>query len=113
VIAGAPLIGARSSLPHRADLCRPDRAGLRPLSLDPCWNEKKRALISACDQLHASCELNDDAWAKLKSHFVDEAILEILMLCGLYLMVAYLTNALRLPLEVFALRFPEGPSATY
>lgn len=112
MIAGTPLIGARSSLPHRADLCRPDRAGLRPLSLDPCWNEKERALISACDQLHASCELNDDAWAKLKSHFVDEAILEILMLCGLYLMVAYLTNALRLPLEVLALRFPEGPSAT-
>ena len=33
------------------------------------------------------------------------------MLCGLYRMVAYLTNALRLPLEPFARRFPEGTAS--
>ena len=73
---------------------------------DPCWNEKEGAMISACDQLHAACDLDDAAWAKLKAHFSDQAILEILMLSGLYRMVAYLTNALRLPLEPFARRFP-------
>lgn len=78
---------------------------------DPCWNEREKALISACDQLHASCDLDDVAWTKLASHFTAEAILEILMLCGLYRMVAYLTNALRLPLEPFATRFPDGASA--
>ena len=78
---------------------------------DPCWNEQERALISACDQSHAACDVDDEAWAKLKSHFSDEAILEILMLCGLYRSVACLTNALRLPLEPFARRFPQGTSS--
>ena len=73
---------------------------------DPCWSDRERALISACDELHAACDLDDEAWARLRSHFSDEAILEILMLCGLYRLVAYLTNALRLPLEPFARRFP-------
>lgn len=73
---------------------------------DACWTEKEQALISACDQLHATCDLDDEVWAKLTSHFSGEAILEILMLCGFYRSVAYLTNALRLPLESFARRFP-------
>jgi len=73
---------------------------------DPCWSEQDRVLIAACDQLHAQRDLDDEVWINLKSHFSDEAILEILMLCGLYRMVAYLTNALRIPLEPFACRFP-------
>jgi alkylhydroperoxidase family enzyme len=78
---------------------------------DPCWSEPESALISACDQLHATCDLDDKTWSKLKSHFSDEAILEILMLCGLYRLVACLTNALRLPLEPFARRSPhESPA---
>jgi alkylhydroperoxidase family enzyme len=75
---------------------------------DPCWSDRERALISACDKLHATCDLDDEAWAGLRSHFRNEAILEILMLCGLYRLVAYLTNALRLPMEPFARRFPNG-----
>jgi alkylhydroperoxidase family enzyme len=75
---------------------------------DPCWSDRERALISACDELHATCDLDDEAWARLRPHFTDEAILEILMLCGLYRLVAYLTNALRLPMEPFARRFPSG-----
>jgi alkylhydroperoxidase family enzyme len=74
---------------------------------DPCWSDRERALISACDELHATCDLDDEAWTTLRSHFSDEAILEILMLCGLYRLVAYLTNALRLPMEPFARRFPK------
>ena len=75
---------------------------------DPCWNERERALISACDQLHETCDLDHQAWTRLKAYFSDEGILEIVMLCGLYRLVAYLTNALRLPLEPFARRFPNG-----
>jgi alkylhydroperoxidase family enzyme len=73
---------------------------------DPCWSDRERALISACDAVHATCDLDDEVWARLRSHFSDEAILEILMLCGQYRMIAYLTNALRLPIEPFARRFP-------
>ena len=74
---------------------------------DPIWSEEERALIRACDQLHAACNLDDAAWDALRAHFSEEAVLEILMLAGLYRMVSYLTNALRLPLEPYAARFPD------
>jgi alkylhydroperoxidase family enzyme len=43
----------------------------------------------------------------LREHFSEEAMLELLMLAGVYRMVSYLTNALRLPLESFGVRFPD------
>ncbi len=75
---------------------------------DPCWNAQESALIAACDQLHAACEIDDATWTGLKAHFSDEAIIELLMLAGRYRLVSYLTNALRMPLEPFAPRFPQG-----
>lgn len=78
----------------------------RGRSSDPCWNAEESALIAACDQLHSDCDLDDATWCNLKSHFSDEAIIEILMLAGKYRTVSYLTNALRMPLEAFARRFP-------
>lgn len=74
---------------------------------DACWNDEERALIVACDQLHDTSTIDDDAWSALKMHFCDDAIIEILMLAGKYRMVSYLTNALRLPLEKTARRFPD------
>jgi len=73
---------------------------------DPLWGEPERALLTVCDQLHATCDIDDQAWSAIRAHFSEEAILEILMLAGLYHMVSYLTNALRLPLESFGRRFP-------
>ena len=73
---------------------------------DPVWAEPERALLTVCDQLHAACDIDDKAWKDIRTHFSEEAILEILMLAGAYRMVSYLTNALRLPLESFGRRFP-------
>ena len=73
---------------------------------DAVWSDEERALLRACDQLHASCDLDEESWQALRTHFSEEAILEILMLAGFYRMVSYLTNALRLPLESYAARFP-------
>ena len=73
---------------------------------DAVWSDAERALLSACDQLHTSCDVDDESWQALRAHFSEEAILEILMLAGFYRMVSYLTNALRLPLESYAARFP-------
>jgi alkylhydroperoxidase family enzyme len=72
---------------------------------DACWNDADRDLLHACDQLHAGCDLDDNAWNRLRRWFSEEAIIEILMLAGFYRMVSYLTNALRLRLEPFAPRF--------
>jgi alkylhydroperoxidase family enzyme len=75
---------------------------------DACWSEEDRVLIRLCDALHRDCTIDDALWASLRDHFSEPACLELLMLCGFYRTVAYLTNALRLPLEAGAARFPEA-----
>ncbi|VWC73063.1 carboxymuconolactone decarboxylase [Burkholderia lata] len=78
---------------------------------DACWSEEDRLLIRLCDTLHRHCDIDDDLWHALRPHFSDEALLELLMLAGFYRTVSYLANALRLPLEAHAARFPTPPSA--
>jgi len=73
---------------------------------DPIWSDQERVLLAVCDQLHQTCDIDEQNWQALQQNFCDEAILEILMLAGYYRTVSYLTNALRLPLEPFAARFP-------
>ena len=74
---------------------------------DPCWTEEAdRVLIRFCDSLHASCTLDDELYAALKTVLSDEAIIEALMLAGNYRTVAYITESLKLPLEGFGRRFP-------
>jgi len=84
-------------------------------SADPCWtDEADRILIDLCDALHAACDVDDTLWARLSAAFVDEAILELLILAGNYRSVAYLTNVLRLPREPWAwtfARFDDAPEA--
>jgi alkylhydroperoxidase family enzyme len=73
---------------------------------DACWKPEEALLIRFCDALHASCDVDDALWAELRSQFSEEATLELLLLAGFYRTVSYLTNALRLPLEPYAARFP-------
>jgi alkylhydroperoxidase family enzyme len=74
---------------------------------DACWPAQDALLIRFCDALHTACTLDDALWAELSATFSEEAILELLLLAGFYRTVSYLTNALRLPPEGFAARFPE------
>jgi alkylhydroperoxidase family enzyme len=73
---------------------------------DSCWSDEDRLLIQLCDQLHANSDIDDRLWAKLRESFSEVALMEMLMLAGYYRMVSYLTQALRLPLESYATRFP-------
>ncbi|HEY0817576.1 MAG TPA: carboxymuconolactone decarboxylase family protein [Rhizobacter sp.] len=73
---------------------------------DACWSEEDRVLIRLCDALHRECDVDDTLWADLAARFSEPACLELLLLAGFYRSVAYLTNALRLPLEAGAARFP-------
>jgi alkylhydroperoxidase family enzyme len=71
-----------------------------------CWSVAEQALIAAVDALHQRSTLDDAAFAALSAHYDDAKILEIIMLCGAYRTVSYLANALALPLEEKAARFP-------
>jgi alkylhydroperoxidase family enzyme len=73
---------------------------------DPCWPFEERVLIKICDQLHAASDIDDDLWNDAAGCLSEMALIEILMLAGFYRTVSYLTNALRLPMESFAARFP-------
>jgi alkylhydroperoxidase family enzyme len=75
---------------------------------DPCWGDDDRLLIELADSLHTTCTVDDELWTRLASRFPDEAILELLMLAGMYRTVSYLVNALELPLEPGARRFADN-----
>ena len=72
----------------------------------PCWSAAEQALIAAVDALHARATLDDAEFKALSAHHDDAQILEIILLCGFYRTVSYLANALDLPLEATAKRFP-------
>jgi alkylhydroperoxidase family enzyme len=73
---------------------------------DACWSAEDALLIRLCDALHERCDIDDALWAELRARFSEEAMLELLLLVGFYRTVSYLANALRLPLEPYAARFP-------
>ena len=73
---------------------------------DACWTPAEALLLRLCDELHATATVGDETWDALRAQRSDEAMLELVMLAGLYRMVSGLCNALRLPLEPDAPRFP-------
>jgi alkylhydroperoxidase family enzyme len=72
----------------------------------PCWSDAEQALIMAVDALHSRATLDRTEFDRLKEHYDDSQILEVLMLCGFYRTVSYVANALELPLEAMGRRFP-------
>lgn len=58
------------------------------------------------DQLHDTNNVDEALWAELKAEFEDEQIIELVVLTGYYHMVSFTVNALRLPMEDYAPRFP-------
>lgn len=81
-------------------------------SLGGGWSARELLLLRVCEALHATCSLDDGLWDGLRQHFREEAILELLLLAGYYRTVSYLTNALDLPPEPGAARFPRGEAAS-
>jgi alkylhydroperoxidase family enzyme len=72
----------------------------------PCWSEAERAMLAAVDALHHRATLTDAEYKALSAHYDDDKIFEIILLCGFYRTVSYLANALALPPEETAARFP-------
>jgi alkylhydroperoxidase family enzyme len=81
------------------------RATLAPGADAACWTARDRLIVRMVDQLHDTASIDDALWAELAAEFEDTQLIELIMLAGLYRMVSYLTNALRLPNESWAERF--------
>ena len=73
-----------------------------------CWSAAEQVLIASVDALHLRATLADDEFKALSAHYDDAKIFEIILLCGFYRTVSYLANALDLPLEANAARFPRA-----
>jgi alkylhydroperoxidase family enzyme len=77
----------------------------------PCWTERERLIVRLVDQLHEAATVDDGLWAELARAFHDEQLIELIMLTGFYHMVSFVANAMRLPPEPYAARFPAGACA--
>jgi alkylhydroperoxidase family enzyme len=71
------------------------------------FSPREQLLLRLCDELHATATIGDPLWAALAAEWSDEQLVELVMLAGYYHAIAFATNALRVPLEPFAGRFPK------
>ena len=92
----------------RVGFAAAEQRALRAAGADTaCWSARERLIIRLVDQLHESASIDDALWGELAAEFRDEQLIELIMLAGAYHMISFLVNALRLPLEDFAARFPQ------
>src|SRR4051794_38390485 len=70
------------------------------------WSPRRRALLRAADELHASSrEISDELWPQLRAELSDADLIELCMLVGHYEMLAMTLNSLRVQPDPL----PSGP----
>ena len=70
------------------------------------WAPEDADLIRLADELHDTCAVSDELWARLAERYTEQQLLELVITAGWYRTIAYVTNAVRIPLEPWAARFP-------
>lgn len=83
------------------------RAIVRGEANDPVFDDRQKALVRMCDELHDTSTLSGEAWAGLVEHFDELQILELIYTVGMYHSVSFLVNGLDLANEEFGARFAE------
>src|SRR5689334_9758163 len=66
---------------------------------------RERLLLRLVDALHDTAQVSDDLWQALRAEFTDAQLVELVALTGFYHLIAFATNAFRIPLEPYAARF--------
>ena len=73
---------------------------------DPIWEPREGLLLRVADALHDTATLDDDLWREAAATWDEAQLLELLLVVGFYHAVSFTVNALRLPPEPWAARFP-------
>jgi alkylhydroperoxidase family enzyme len=73
---------------------------------DACWKPDEAAIVKLADAACDTGDVSDPLWAELKKLFSDEQLVELVQLAGNYRSIAFTLNALRVPLEPSAPRYP-------
>jgi 4-carboxymuconolactone decarboxylase len=63
------------------------------------WDELDRAMLRAVDELHGDAMISDATWTILARHLDDRQLIELPILAGQFVLVAYSQNSLRLRLN--------------
>jgi len=72
-----------------------------------CWSEREGLLVRLADELHDDARVSDELWRALAAHWDERQLLELLVLCGWYHVIAYVASGARVALEPWARTFPE------
>jgi len=72
------------------------------------FSATEKLVLRLCDELHATATVSDELWEKLAEEYEPDQLIELVVLAGFYHLISFATNALRLPLEPFAARFPSS-----
>lgn len=75
-------------------------------STDECWSDAERDLLALAEALHTRAALPDDLWGRLAAKWQPEQLVEMVVLCGFYHTVSFVTGAFQIALEKDATRFP-------
>jgi alkylhydroperoxidase family enzyme len=67
---------------------------------------RERLLLRLVDELHDTAEVSEGLWQALKGEWTDAQLIELVALAGFYHMIAFLTNAHRIPREPDGAHFP-------
>lgn len=103
VLRVATLCGSEYELTQHRALGR--RAGLSAAEVArvaagpgaPGWDDSDRLLLEVVDELHATEDLTDATWARLRAAREERECLELVMLAGHYRMLATTLTVLRVP----------------
>jgi AhpD family alkylhydroperoxidase len=70
-----------------------DRVGVGPV--DDSWSAGERLLLEVTDELHATADLSEATWARLRAAYDERRCIELVMLVGHYQMLATALTTLR------------------
>jgi 4-carboxymuconolactone decarboxylase len=66
------------------------------------WGERDALLISLCDELNSTATVSDALWERMRAHWTDAQLIELVVLAGWYRTISYVINAARIEPEPWA-----------
>jgi alkylhydroperoxidase family enzyme len=78
---------------RRAGLTDAEIAAIATGPDDPSWSADEGGLLSAVDDLFHRSKLSDETWQRLSARFSDAELIEIMMIIGHYVMIAFVLNS--------------------
>lgn len=73
---------------------------------DGCWDEREAAVLALADELHHTSTIGEQLWQKLGGLFDEAQLLELIVTCGYYHVIAYVCNGAAVQHEEWAETFP-------